>query len=111
MNPQFPNNRATLPTNNNLFYNPQKDNNINSQPFYNQGPQFTPFVPNNTNPKSYIARSNIIEGKINNSATNLLKNNGEIQMPMNKLTNNSMTSPSHHSNNFPSFQPFNKSTS
>lgn len=108
MNPQFPNNRPILP--NNPFYNPHKDINTNNQQFLYQNIQPPPFIPNNNNSKGYIARSNIIEGKVGNSSSNnYLKNNNEMQLPANKINNNSMTSPTHHNNNFPSFPHFNKS--
>jgi len=108
MNPQFSNNRPQIPPNNNLFYNPHKDNNTNSQPFLNQNPQFSPFSPNNFNSKGFIARSNIIEGKVNNSSTNFVKNNNEIQPPSTKLNNNSMVSPTNHNSNYNTFTQFNK---
>lgn len=110
MNPQFTNNRAPLP-NNNIFYNPHKDNNTNNTVFLNQNSQFNPFSPNNINSKGFIAKSNIIEGKVNNSTTNFVKNNNDVQVPINKLNNNSMTSPTYHNNSYTSFGQLNKHSS
>lgn len=62
MNHQFPGSRSPIQGTINPFYNPQKDAPNPNNPTLYQSPQqpLGPFIPN-SNSKSYIARSNIIE--------------------------------------------------
>jgi hypothetical protein len=93
MNPQYQPNRP--PTQSDPFYNPQKEfPNQNYQNIY-QNPQQGNFayMPGSTS-KSYIARSNILEGgKPSNNTSAYYKNLNDSTSPPNKFMPPNTTSP------------------
>jgi hypothetical protein len=93
MNPQFTSNRS--PHQSEPFYNPQKNvPNPNNPTLYHTPPSVgVPFMSAGSS-KSYIARSNILEGNKpgNNTSVNL-KNPNDFTSQHNKFTPGSATSP------------------
>lgn len=109
MNHQFQGTRQPIQGTIGPFYNPQKDApNPNNPTLYQvPPPPVGPFMPNSSS-KSYIARSNIIEGgKAGNNTSAYIKNQNDGQMPPNKFSSGTVTSPtSAYSNtNYGGFPP------
>ena len=108
MKQQFQGARSPSQTNNMPFYNPQKDNlNPNNLNLYQNSNANVPnFIPN-SNSKSFITRSNIMEPpKPGTNTSAYIKNPNEGPNPSPKFHNPVISPTSNFGNtNFPNFQP------